>query len=170
MATATALKPSKQLPPPNSDFYQIAELLGDEERAIVKKVRDFMETKVAPIINKYWVEDAFPFELIPSYKELNIAGLGIDGYGCTRRKPLAGRPGRPWRSRESTCRSAPSFGVHIGLAMGIHRPRRARRSRSRSGFRRWRAWRRSDASALTEPLVGSGTGGGLTTTAKRDGD
>jgi hypothetical protein len=29
----------------------------------------------APIINKYWVEDSFPFELLPSYKELNIAGL-----------------------------------------------------------------------------------------------
>jgi hypothetical protein len=68
MATATALKPSaapKQLPAPNSDFYQIEETLSAEERAILKKVRDFMDTKVAPVINKYWVEDAFPFELIP---------------------------------------------------------------------------------------------------------
>jgi hypothetical protein len=32
-----------------------------------------MESKVAPIINKYWVEDAFPFELIEPLKELNIA-------------------------------------------------------------------------------------------------
>ena len=28
------------------------------------------------------VEDAFPFELLPSFKELNIGGLGIQGYGC----------------------------------------------------------------------------------------
>jgi len=60
MATATALKPPvpKQLPPPNSDFYQIEETLSADERAILKKVRDFMDTKVAPVINKYWVEDA----------------------------------------------------------------------------------------------------------------
>ena len=81
MATATALKHApKQLPPPNADFFQFAETLGNEERVIVKKVRAYMETKVAPIINKHWVEDSFPFELLPSYKELGIAGIGMNGY------------------------------------------------------------------------------------------
>jgi hypothetical protein len=39
MATATSTKPSlpKQLPPPNSDFYHLADLLTDEGRAILKK-------------------------------------------------------------------------------------------------------------------------------------
>ena len=54
----------------------------------MKKVRDYMETKVQPIINKYWVEDSFPFELLPSFKELGIAGLGIHGYGCPGGSPL----------------------------------------------------------------------------------
>ena len=66
---STAVKPPakpKPLPAPNSDFYEFAETLPAEERAIVKKVRTYMETKVQPIINKYWVEDAFPFELLPS--------------------------------------------------------------------------------------------------------
>jgi hypothetical protein len=36
----------------------------------VKQVRAFMESKVAPIINKYWVDDAFPFELLPAFKNL----------------------------------------------------------------------------------------------------
>ena len=37
MATATALQPPvpKQLPLPNSDFYQIEETLGADERAIL---------------------------------------------------------------------------------------------------------------------------------------
>ena len=41
MATAAAYKPSapKQLPPPNSDFFQFDESLPAEELAIVKKVR-----------------------------------------------------------------------------------------------------------------------------------
>ena len=80
MATAAAVKEvrkPKPLPAPNSDFYQFAETLSADELATLKKVRAFMESKVAPIINKYWVEDAFPFELLPTVKELNIGGLGI---------------------------------------------------------------------------------------------
>jgi hypothetical protein len=63
MANVTALKPKtpKQLPLPNSDFYGIEETLTPDEQAILKKVRSFMETRVAPIINQYWVDDAFPF-------------------------------------------------------------------------------------------------------------
>ena len=50
MATAAAIKPSapKQLPPPNSDFYQLKEMLSADEMAVLKKVRAFMETNVAP--------------------------------------------------------------------------------------------------------------------------
>jgi len=70
------------LPAPNSDFYELIETLPAEELAIVKQVRAFMETKVAPIINKYWIEDAFPFEVLPALKELNIGGVAMQGYGC----------------------------------------------------------------------------------------
>ena len=72
----------KALPAPKSDFYQLADVLTAEEKAIVKKVRTYMETKVQPIINKYWSDDAFPFELLPSFKELQIGGLGYKGYVC----------------------------------------------------------------------------------------
>jgi hypothetical protein len=54
----------KPLPAPNSDVYEFAESLPVDELAVVKKVRADMETKVQPIINKYWVEDSFPFELL----------------------------------------------------------------------------------------------------------
>src|SRR6267154_3118123 len=76
------IRPPKPLPPPNSDFYELAETLPAEELAVLRQVRAFMETKVAPIINKYWIEDSFPFELLPAFKELNIGGLGMKGYGC----------------------------------------------------------------------------------------
>src|SRR6202795_4132937 len=84
-SASIARKPSgqpKKLPPPNSDFYQLADVLTADEKAIVKKVRTYMETKVQPIINKYWSDDAFPFELLPSFKELGLGGLGYQGYGC----------------------------------------------------------------------------------------
>jgi hypothetical protein len=48
-----------------------------EELAIVKQVRTFMETKIALIITKYWVEDAFPVEILPALKELNIGGVAM---------------------------------------------------------------------------------------------
>src|SRR5260221_742298 len=71
----------KVLPKPNSDFYQLLETLPAEELAVVKQVRTFMETKVQPIITKYWVEDSFPFGLLPPIKELNIGGVAINRYG-----------------------------------------------------------------------------------------
>src|SRR5713226_7615634 len=72
----------KPLPVPNSDFYGLAETLPAEDLATIKQVRAFMETKVAPIITKYWVEDSFPFEILPAMKELNIGGVAMQGYGC----------------------------------------------------------------------------------------
>src|SRR5258706_6246375 len=72
----------KALPKPDSDFYQHIDVLTADEKALVRKVRTYMETKVQPIINKYWSDDAFPFELLPSFKELQLGGLGFEGYGC----------------------------------------------------------------------------------------
>src|SRR5258708_37838266 len=87
MATATAAsrkdaKEQKPLPAPNSDFYTITDDLTAEERTLVKQVRAFMETNVAPVINKYWADDAFPFEVLPAFKELNIGGLWAVGDEC----------------------------------------------------------------------------------------
>jgi hypothetical protein len=67
MTATVAAMPAKQppLPAPNSDFYEVYGTLNAEELATVKKVRAFMEAKVAPVITKYWVNDAFPFDLLP---------------------------------------------------------------------------------------------------------
>src|SRR3984885_608369 len=78
----TEVRQPKPLPAPNSDFYEVYETLSAEELATVKRVRAFMEAKVAPVITKYWVDDAFPFELLPAVKELGIGGLAMHGYGC----------------------------------------------------------------------------------------
>jgi hypothetical protein len=75
--TASKTTGSKPLPPPNSDFYEVYETLSADELATVKRVRAFMEAKVAPIITDYWVKDAFPFELLPEIKKLDIGGLAM---------------------------------------------------------------------------------------------
>jgi glutaryl-CoA dehydrogenase len=158
----------KKLPAPNSDFYQFADMLPAEELATVRKVRAFMEAKVQPVINKYWVDDAFPFELVPGIKELGIGGLGIEGYGCPGGSQLL--VGLVAMTMARTDASMATFwGVHSGLAMGSIAV-----AGSEEQKQKWlppmARFEKIGCFALTEPLVGSGTAGGLTTTAKRDGD
>ena len=168
MATAKDIKQPKPLPAPNSDFYQLAETLNAEELGVVKQVRAFMESKVAPIINKYWVEDAFPFEVLPAFKELNIGGLGMQGYGCRGGSPLLFGLAAMEMSRVDSS-IATFFGVHNGLAMGS-----IYLDGSEEQKQKWlppmARFEKIGCFGLTEPLVGSGAGGGLLTTAKREGD
>jgi alkylation response protein AidB-like acyl-CoA dehydrogenase len=171
MATAAQLKTSKTpqvLPAPNGDFYEITDCLSDSERAVLKKVRAFMEAKVAPVITKYWAEDAFPFELVPEVRNLNIGGLGYEGYGCAGgRSLLAGFVAMEMARVDSSI--ATFYGVHSGLAMGS-----IYLGGSEEQKQKWlppmARMEKIGCFGLTEPLVGSGTGGGLTTTAKREGD
>jgi glutaryl-CoA dehydrogenase len=37
-------------PPPDGDFYRITDILDESERAVLKRVRGFMDQEVAPII------------------------------------------------------------------------------------------------------------------------
>ena len=91
--------------------------MSDAEKATVKKVRTYMETKVKPVINKYWADDAFPFELLPSFKELGIAGLGFEGYGCPGgSQKLFGFVAMELARTDASIRNF--LGVHSGLATG----------------------------------------------------
>ena len=157
-AAASVKKAPKQLPAPNSDFYQLADVLTAEEKAIVKKVRTYMETKVQPIINKYWSDDAFPFELLPSFKELGLGGLGFEGYGCAggSQKLFGFVAMELARVDASFCTF---FGVHSGLAMGS-----IYLDGSEEQKQKWlppmARLEKIGCFGLTEPLVGSGTSGG----------
>src|SRR3954447_9213271 len=167
-AVKPAVKPAKPLPAPNSDFYDLYETLSAEELAVVKRVRAFMEAKVAPIITKYWVADAFPFELLPAVKELGIGGIGMNGYGCAGgRLALLGVV--PMVLARTDRSFATFLGVHVGLAMGS-----IYIDGSEEQKQKWlppmARFEKIGCFGLTEPLVGSGAAGGLLTTAKRAGD
>src|SRR5271155_4232842 len=117
MASPVKDKKPVSLPAPNSDFYELVETLPAEELAIVKQVRTFMEAKVAPLVTKYWVEDAFPFEILPALKELNIGGVGMQGYGCRGGSAqLFGLVAMEMARVDSSI--ATFFGVHNGLVRG----------------------------------------------------
>lgn len=64
------------------DFYNLCDLLTEEDRITRDGIRAFGQKEVIPIINKYWEQGEFPFELIPKLGTLNMAGNTIQGYGC----------------------------------------------------------------------------------------
>jgi glutaryl-CoA dehydrogenase len=149
------------------DFYLLEQTLEPEGRELLHKVREFMEKSVQPVINHYWTREEFPFDLLPGLKQLGIAGLAYDGYDC----PGGGNLLDGMVAME-LARVDPSigtfFGVHSGLAMGS-----IYLCGSQEQKQRWlpemARMEKIGAFGLTEPDVGSGAAGGLTTTARRDG-
>ena len=152
----------------DADFYQLEELLDDDGRRLVLRVREFMEKSIAPVINQYWTREEFPFDVIPGLAALGIAGLACEGYECPGGDPLL--DGMVAMELARTDSSIATFmGVHGGLAMGsiILCGSHAQKLRWLPAMARME---KIGAFGLTEPEVGSGAAGGLTTTARRDGD
>ncbi|MGY1825329.1 MULTISPECIES: acyl-CoA dehydrogenase family protein [unclassified Blastococcus] len=151
-----------------SDFYDLEALLDDEDRALLHRVRTFMDEQVTPIINEYWTRAEFPRQLIPGIAELGIAGVSIQGYGCRGRSPLL--DGMIAMELSKGDPSIATFmGVHGGLAMGS-----VYLCGSEEQKERWLpAMARMEligAFGLTEPDHGSDVARGLQTTCRREGD
>src|SRR3984893_13318093 len=161
-------KMPKVLPTPNSDFYQTFQMLSEAEQATVTKVREFMKKSVAPVINDFWAKDSFPFDVLPAFRDLQVMGAGYEGYGCAGGSNLLACYIAMEIARID-CSCATFFGVHSGLAMGS-----IFLCGSEEQKKKWLApmspVEKIRSFGLTEPLVGSGASGGLTTTARREGD
>lgn len=158
----------KALPEADGDFYQLSRILGPEDNAIRLRLRAFMEKEVQPIINDYWERDAFPFELLPKIADLHIAGLPYHGYGCPgKSNTLFGFLMMELARIDASMSTF--YGVHTGLAMGS-----IYICGSEEQKQKWlppmAAMKKIGSFGLTEPQVGSGASGGLTTTCKREGD
>jgi glutaryl-CoA dehydrogenase len=144
------------------------EVLDAQEREAANRVRAFMETEVAPIIEDYWARDKFPFEILPKLPALGIAGVGYRGYGSA---------GGSWLLNAVICMElarvdasiATFWGVHTGLSAGS-----IYLCGDEEQKQRWlpamMRWEKIGSFGLTEPDVGSATSGGMRTTCRREGD
>ena len=54
------------------DFYDVAALLGDDERLIRNTVARFVDREVTPIIAECFAAERFPAELVPRLAELGL--------------------------------------------------------------------------------------------------
>jgi hypothetical protein len=106
------------LKPADGDFYQIAGPLSAEDQALLRRVRAFMEEKIAPVITHYWRRAEFPFKLLPDYAALGIAGLAYRGYGCPGKGTLLDRFVMMELARASTVPSRPSTGCTVAWQWG----------------------------------------------------
>jgi len=148
----------------DADFYLIEQTLNPEGRQLLHRVREFMEKSVQPVINHYWTREEFPYDLVvPGIRDLGIAGQAYTGYGCPGGGNLLdGMIAMELARVDSSV--ATFFGVHSGLAMGS-----IYLCGSEEQKQRWlpemARLEKIGAFGLTEPDVGSGASGGLTTTA-----
>ena len=152
-------------PAADADFYGLEQLLDDAGRETIQRTREFMTKEIEPVINHYWTREEFPHELIAGFAGLGIAGTAYEGYGCPGGGPLL-----DGMLALELARADPSIstfmGVHSGLAMGS-----IYLCGSEEQKQRWlpamARMEKIGAFGLTEPDVGSGVAGGLTTTARR---
>jgi glutaryl-CoA dehydrogenase len=158
----------RELPPIEGDFYHLGHMLTEEQRALQLKVRAFMENEVKPLINRYWLKGEFPFEVIPRLAELNICGVTYEGYGCPH-LPFLMEGILAMEMARVDASIATFFGVQSGLAMGSIYLLGSEAQKA-EWLPRLQKLQCIGAFGLTEPEVGSGAAGGLTTTAKRQGD
>jgi glutaryl-CoA dehydrogenase len=156
------------LPPHGGgDFYRIVDLLDAKGRATISRVRQFLESEVAPVIGDYWGRDQFPFELVPKLATLGIGGVGYEGYGCAGGDMLLNGFICMEMARID-CSIATFYGVHTGLSAGS-----IYLCGSEEQKQRWlppmMRFEKIGSFGLTEPLVGSATSRGMTTTCRREG-
>ena len=72
-----------------TDFYNLDELLSDDDRAVRDSVRAWVQNRFLPLVQKYYRAGTFPLELAPELGRLGALGCHIQGYGCAGRSPLA---------------------------------------------------------------------------------
>jgi glutaryl-CoA dehydrogenase len=64
------------------DFYNIDDLLSEEERTIRDTVREWVSERIIPIIEQHARAGTFPVHLAQEMGEMGFLGANLDGYGC----------------------------------------------------------------------------------------
>jgi glutaryl-CoA dehydrogenase len=64
------------------DFLELDSLLTEDEKVVRASVRQWVEEKVKPIIEKQAQAGTFPVQLIPEIGQLGYLGANLKGYGC----------------------------------------------------------------------------------------
>jgi glutaryl-CoA dehydrogenase len=70
------------------DFYDLDELLTEEERMVRDTVREWVSERVLPTIADHYMAGTFPTQLIPEIAGMHMLGVDIEGYECPGLGPV----------------------------------------------------------------------------------
>lgn len=149
------------------DFYQLDELLTDEDKLVRDTVREFVDDRVLPVIEDHYMAGTFPLDLVPEMGDLGFFGANLEGYGCAGLGSAAyGLIMQELERGDSGLRSFVSVQGALVMypiyAFGSEEQKQGWLPRLQSG-------EAVGCFGLTEPDFGSNPGGMLTR-ARRDGD
>jgi glutaryl-CoA dehydrogenase len=151
----------------STDYFFLREQLTDDELALLRRIREFVDDEVLPVIGGYWERAELPWPLIQRLGELGIVGEEIAGYGCPGLSPIA-----CGLVHMELNRGDGSLGTLLGVQSGLAMKSIALLG-SEEQKQRWlpelAVFRKLGAFALTEPDHGSDSVA-LETSARRDRD
>lgn len=64
------------------DYYQLDDLLDEEEKMVRNTVRELVDEHFLPGITQHFRDGTFPQEIIPKLGEMGLLGPTIEGYDC----------------------------------------------------------------------------------------
>ncbi len=72
------------------DYYNIEDLLTEEEILVRNSVRQFVDENVIPVIEEHYQSGTFPMDLVPKLGELGVFGMTLpQKYGCAEMNNVA---------------------------------------------------------------------------------
>ncbi len=72
------------------DYYNTEDLLAEDEILVRNTVREFVDEKVIPVIEKHYRAGTFPMQLVPAMAELGLFGATLPSkYGCAELNNVA---------------------------------------------------------------------------------
>lgn len=154
-----------------TDLYNYSSALTDGELTVLKNLREALEIHIKPIMNDYWERSDFPFEAFKEVEKTRFMDhpLLFEGReGATETSQLY-NVFRYFELAKMDASIATFYTVHGGLFNQT-----IRIGGSAEQIERWsktaEAFEIQGCFGLTEPLHGSDIAGGLSTTARREGD
>jgi glutaryl-CoA dehydrogenase len=150
------------------DFYDVDSLLSEEERQIRDQVRDWVEDRYLPLVEKAYEEAYFPAEVIPEVAEMGLLGATLpEKYGCAGVNPTAyGLAMQELERGDSGLRSFASVQGSLAMypiyAYGTEEQRMKWLPKMAKG-------EVIGCFGLTEPDFGSDPGGMITRAVRKDG-
>jgi glutaryl-CoA dehydrogenase len=151
-----------------SDFYGLEAELSADEKAVIMRLRHYLETEVKPIVNDHWARAEFPLFVVKGLADLGIFGLPYPETRSFESSAVF----RGWVAIELArvdASIATLVGMQHGLVMGAISVAGSDEQRA-EWLPRFASGEALGCFALTEPLSGSDSARGLRTTATRDGD